>query len=153
MNKSLKSLIIGVLSLSPIPFAFAAGGTDFILKDLKGHVMIDNGTSFTLAHEGISLDPGTKLVVPAGGAGRLVFNSCVLRLNPGTVATVPSNGLCNLVERPYLNVASVGAPASTSVVAVTKLTAWIIPAATVTAAAAVVASNNTNRQAPAASAF
>ena len=55
--------------------------------------MVDNGTSYALAHEGVSLNPGTKLLVPAGGAGKIVFNNCVLRLNPNTMATVPANGL------------------------------------------------------------
>lgn len=155
MNTKFKQFAVAVATLGAFTCALAAVPGEIVLKDVSGQVMVDNGTSYALAHEGVSLNPGTKLLVPAGGAGKIVFNNCVLRLNPNTMATVPANGLCNLVERPYVKVAAAGAPSATAAPAVagTKLAAWVVPAAQVGAVTVTASTQNSSRQAPPASAL
>jgi hypothetical protein len=105
------------------------------IKGVKGQVMLDDGTQYALAEEGQSVLPGTSVLVPAGGAGNLVFNDCTIKLKQNTVTIVPKNADCKgVVVKAYTDVAAPGVQASKS-----NLPSWLLPTAGIAAVAGVAA--------------
>ncbi len=113
------------------------------IKSVKGQVMLDDGTKYVLAEEGQSLLPGTSIVVPANGAGNLVYKDCTIKLKQNTVTIVPNNADCKgVVVKAYTDVAAPGVQANK-----TTLPSWLLPTAgiaTVAGVAAALASSSSS---------
>lgn len=107
------------------------------IKGVKGQVMLDDGNRYVLAEEGQPILPGTSVLVPAGGAGNLIFNDCTIKLKQNTVTLVPKNADCKgVVVNAYTDVVAPGVKANKS-----NLPSWLLPTVGLAGVAAAIASS------------
>jgi len=85
---------LAVSTLLAISSVFAAEQAN-VLTNIKGDVLVNQGESYTVAKEGMQLNPGDQLMVMDGGMASIEFaDGCRYKVNGNEILRIDTQSTC-----------------------------------------------------------
>lgn len=114
------AVVVGVFTLYVAVETTFAYSTDPLLRQLRGTVIVDRGSAYTIAEPGMMLSPGDRLLILEKSAVAVTQDDCVARLAENSVFLITEESVCaagkNGVAPQLLYAQAIGAdPKSNSV--------------------------------------